>query len=80
MSSTTRGSKELTDSCRHMKRITTETAGLERAACEACGHVSMKYLYDVFEEMCEQIEVNSNQSEPLTPLHQHLQSVRPNAG
>ncbi len=79
MSSTTRGSKELTDSCRHMRTIITETAGLERAACETCGHVSMKYLYDVFEQLSEQIEFNSDQTEPLIPLHQHLQSAHPNA-
>jgi hypothetical protein len=55
MSTATRGSKELTDSCRHMNTVTTETAGLERDSCETCGHVSMRFLYDVFEDLTEQM-------------------------
>jgi hypothetical protein len=58
MRSKTRGSKELTDSCSHMKTVTTETAGLERDACETCGHVSMRFLYDVFEDLAEQTELS----------------------
>ncbi len=61
MRSTTRGSKELTDSCLHRKTVTTETAGLERDACETCGHVSMRFLYDVFEDLAEQMEFSSDQ-------------------
>lgn len=61
MWNTTRGSKELTDSCRHTKTVITETAGLERDACETCGHVSMRFLYDVFEDLAEQMEFSSDQ-------------------
>lgn len=62
MRNATRGSKELTDGCSHMKTVTTETAGLERDACEACGHVSMRFLYDVFEDLAEQMEFGSDQA------------------
>jgi hypothetical protein len=62
MRSKTRGSKELTDSCRHMKTVTTQTAGLERDACETCGHVSMRFLYDVFEDLAEKTELSLDQA------------------
>ncbi len=57
----TRGSKELTDRCHHMKIVTTEIAGLEREACEACGHVSMRFVYDVFEDQTKELEFSSDQ-------------------
>ncbi len=56
-----RGSKELTDSCHHTRTVTTELAGLEREACEACGHVSMRFLYDVFEDRVKQLEFSADQ-------------------
>lgn len=56
MRSKTRGSKELTDSCYHTKTVTTELAGLERKACEACGHVSMRFVYDVFEDLAKEVD------------------------
>ena len=67
MSSARRGSKELTDSCRHIKTVTTETAGLQRDACEACGHVSVRFLFDVFEEMVDQIEFSLTRPDPNFP-------------
>ncbi|MEE9177693.1 MAG: hypothetical protein V3U46_04640 [Acidimicrobiia bacterium] len=44
-----------------MKIVTTEIAGLEREACEACGHVSMRFAYDVFEDQTKELEFSSDQ-------------------
>ena len=32
------------EECRHSDTITTVTAGLERTACESCGHVSVQFI------------------------------------
>ena len=36
------------DQCDHHKRVVTTTAGLERSACESCGHVIMRFAHDNF--------------------------------
>ena len=60
MWNSTRGSKERTDHCDHLKTVTTETAGLEREACQTCGHVSMRYVHDAFEDLAGRNGANSD--------------------
>lgn len=43
-------SRAQTEECNHAQRIETTFAGLGRAVCEACGHVSVSYQYNLFEE------------------------------
>lgn len=36
--------KALSQECEHPEVVTTETAGIERAVCESCGHVSIRFI------------------------------------
>jgi hypothetical protein len=35
----------------HDERIVTVTAGIQRAACEGCGHVMMRFAHDGLEDL-----------------------------
>lgn len=50
------------EECHHPERVETAFAGLGRAVCEACGHVSVSYLYDMFAEQREQLRTDEEDS------------------
>lgn len=33
--------------CEHRETVSVKTAGIERVVCEACGHVSVRFLSDM---------------------------------
>lgn len=37
--------------CAHDERTVTVTAGIQRAACEGCGHVMMRFAHDGLEDL-----------------------------
>lgn len=55
MWSATRSTRTRVTECKHENRIATTTAGLERAACEVCGHVRMTYVFDTWAKEAEQV-------------------------
>lgn len=56
MWSAIRSTRTRVTECTHENRITTITAGLERAACEVCGDVRMTYVFDTWAKEAEQVE------------------------
>ena len=47
--------------CKHRKKLTTETAGLQRSVCQKCGHVSVDFLFDIFAEEQQQLDAYPSQ-------------------
>lgn len=54
---TTRQDRAPVEECAHEHRVKNGFAGLGRSVCEKCGHVSVSYLYDMFEEERRQLDV-----------------------
>ena len=46
--------RSATDECQHTEIVTTDTAGLSRSACANCGHVSVSFLYAMWQEQAEE--------------------------
>lgn len=50
-----------TAECDHDHRVEAAFAGLGRSVCESCGHVSLSYQYDLFEEEREQLNESEDE-------------------
>jgi hypothetical protein len=44
-------SREEPEPCQHEQVIVTANAGLQRTVCGSCGHVSLGYLHDTFQDL-----------------------------
>lgn len=48
--------------CKHLKKLATETAGLQWCVCQKCGHVSVDFLFDIFAEEQQQLDAHPIQT------------------
>lgn len=59
-----------TTECQHSQSVETSFAGLGRSVCESCGHVSVSYEYNLFEE--ERDQLNESEDEQAQEMRRRI--------